>query len=357
MNREEIARRRLHNQRLWGPPCADVEDVAGRMAAMQAQELAYAKWSVAQRAGKVLSTVDRALAEGTLLRIHVLRPTWHFVRAEDIRWILTLSAPRVHALNAYYYRQLELDAALFRKSRKLLVKALRGGSHLERKDLAVALAEAGIVASGPRLAYILMDAELEALICSGAVRGKQQTYALVDERAPRARALTRDEALSQLTRRYFESRGPATLKDYVQWASLTVAEAKRGLESVRSTLEHEVVDDRTYWFADVPARRAPASPRIDLVQIYDEYVMSYGESRDVLAPAQPPTGQAAGPAAYLHGILLDGQVIGRWRHAIEKGAVAIETQLYRKLRRPERDALDDAVARYGKFMGAAASLR
>jgi hypothetical protein len=357
MSREEIARRRLHNQRLWGPPCANVEDVVGRLAAMQAQELAYAKWSVAQRAGSVLSTVDRALSEGRILRIHVLRPTWHFVRSEDIRWILALSAPRVHALNAYYYRQLELDIAVRRKSRKLLVKALGGGAHLERKDLAVALAEAGIVASGPRLAYILMDAELEALICSGAVRGKQQTYALVEERAPRAKMLTRDEALSELTRRYFESRGPATLKDYVQWASLTVAEAKRGLESVRSAFAHEVVGDRSYWFADAPARRAPASPRIDLVQIYDEYVMSYGESRDVLAPARSPAAGSAGTAAYLHGILLDGQMIGRWRHAIEKDAVAIETQLYRKLRRPEREALDDAVARYGKFMGATVTLR
>ena len=191
-----------------------------------------AKWSVAQRArGVTDSAVDRAFADGAILRTHILRPTWHFVLPADIRWLLALSAPRVHALNASYYRKAELDRGLFARSEAALARALKR-RHLTRTELAVVLDRVGIRASGLRLAYILMHAELEAVICSGAPRGKQQTYASFDERVPPAKPLHRDEALAELTARYFTSRGPATVKDFARWCSLTVSDARAGVEMV-----------------------------------------------------------------------------------------------------------------------------
>src|SRR5437868_6619308 len=242
MDTHEIARRRLYNQYLWGAPCDSPEHVVGWLGAMQSQEFAYAKWSVAQRSrGATNAAMAQALADGAILRTHVLRPTWHFVLPADVRWLLDLTAPRVNALSGYYYRQLGLDDAVFAQTNALFLKALKGGRQLTRTELAAILQRSGIVASGQRLAYILMRAELDAVIISGALRGKQQTYAAFDERVPRAKKVPRENALAELTRRYFVSRGPATLTDYLTWSSLTAAEGRIGLEMVQSRLEHIVV--------------------------------------------------------------------------------------------------------------------
>ena len=178
-----------------------------------------------------------------------MRPTWHFVTPADIRWLLELTAPRVNQANAYMYRKLELDDALFRRSNAAIARALEGGRHLTRAELASVLAQAGIVAEGMRLGYIVHRAELDAIVCSGPRRGKQFTYALLDERAPQARRLARDEALAELTGRYFTSHGPATADDFAWWSGLTKADVKAGLEMVATQLIHKVIDSKSYWFS------------------------------------------------------------------------------------------------------------
>jgi hypothetical protein len=299
---------------------------------------------------------DRAFAEGAILRIHVIRPTWHFVSAADIRWILEISAPRVHALNAYYYRQLGVDASLAARTTKLFARSLEGGRQLTRKEMATTLQNAGVSANGIKLAYLLMHAELDGVICSGALRGKQHTHALLADRAPKAKTLDRDEALTEFTRQYFVSRGPVTLKDYLGWSSLTATQGKAGLEMVKDQLEHEVVDGRTYWFAEPKTNRPPKSPVVDLVQGYDEYVMSYSESRDVLFMPGPSSARPLDRTAFYHAILLDGRLAGHWRHVLEKNKVIIETQLNRRFGPTEKQALRVSVERYGTFLGVPAVL-
>jgi hypothetical protein len=357
VNSDDLAYRRLRNHHLWGPPLETPEDVVHWLAAMQSQEFAFAKWSVAQRADGVSdAAMDQAFADAAILRTHVVRPTWHFVLPADIRWLLDLTAPRVHALNAYYYRKFGLDDAVFAKSNALFAKTLQGGRQLTRQELAATLHGAGIAASGLHLGYLLMRAELDAVICSGALRGKQQTYALFDERVPQAKTMHRAEALGELTKRYFTSRGPATLKDYLQWSSLTASDGKSGLDMVKSSLEHEVINGRTYWFAPSSLGLKPASPVIDLVQGYDEYVMSYGESKDVLQMPGVTRALPHGEAIFTHTILLDGHVIGHWKHRLKKNSVIIETLLNRPLADPQKQALNVAVERYGRFIGVPATL-
>jgi hypothetical protein len=184
--------------------------------------------------------------------------------------------------------------------------------------------------------------------CSGSPRGKQQTYALFDERVPPAKPVHRDEALAELTARYFTSRGPATAKDFARWCSLTVSDARAGLEMVQPQLQHEVVDGRTYWFAASSAGGEPTSPVIDLVQGYDECIMSYSESKDVLRLPAATNHQAE---LFTHAVLLDGQVVGHWRHVPKARSVTIETSTYVLLDRRETRALDAAVERYGAFLG------
>ena len=344
------------SQHLWGTPFRTPQEVVRWFGALQAQDFPVAKWSVAQRANGVTNAaMDQAFNDGAILRTHLLRPTWHFVLPEDIRWMLDLTAPRVNALNAHRYRQLDLAGPLFAKTNALIAKVLKDGSQRTRKELAAILERGGFKTDGQRLAYILMRAELDGVVCSGARRGKQHTYASLAKLAPRARTLDRDAALAELTRRYFTSRGPATLKDYVRWSSLTVAEGRSGLDSVKPELEHEVVDGRTYWFAESSPKAKTSSKVIDLVQGLDEYIMSYSESRDVLLGSLGADAAARIAIVFVHAVLLDGQLIGHWRPVSGRDSVVIEASLHRRLSRVEEKALRAAVERYGRFLGVPAS--
>ena len=235
-----VAARRLRTQRLAGQPAASPEAVVLLLGAVQSQDYLGAKWARAQRTkGAITSTdLDAAFNAGTILRTHVLRPTWHFVLPADIRWLLQVTAPRVRKLAAHYDRQFEIDAATRKRSRTVLNRALRGTS-VTRADIGRALSAAGIEASGQRLGLLVMYADLDAIVCSGPLRGKRFTYALVDERAPAAPVLSEEEALAKLTLLYFTGRGPASLADFGWWSGLTQADGKRGVALVADQLDHD----------------------------------------------------------------------------------------------------------------------
>jgi hypothetical protein len=354
----EIARRRLRNQHLSGAPLADPVAVVRHLGAVQAQEHGVAKWSLAQRStGIGDAVVQRLVDEGVILRTHVLRPTWHFVAPADIVWMQALTAPRVRGAMAYYDRKLGLDDALFATTNRLLTDALRGGEQLTRAELAVVLGKAGIEASGQRLGHIVMRAELDALICNGAMRGKQHTYALLSERAPDALRLSPDEALAELTRRYFISHGPATTKDFMWWSSLTATQVKRGLELAGSQLVREEIGGRVYWSGLAAPVAAPeASPALHLLQTYDEYVVSYTESKDVFDVTGGARAAISPPARFSGVIVLDSQVVGTWRRTLARRAVTIETDLVVALDDTQARALAAAAAHFGQFLGVPALL-
>jgi Winged helix DNA-binding domain len=337
----EIARRRMRSQRLWGERLSSHEDAVRWLVASQAQELPLAAWSLGIRTKRATAAdVDRALADGRILRTHVLRPTWHFVLPEDIRWLLALTGARVKAKNAPYVRRLGLDDRVFARTTPLLADACAGG-HRTRRELGVALERAGVDVGGLRLQFMVSQAELDAVLCNGSPRGKQQTYALVEERAPRARAMERDEALAELGLRYARSRGPVTAHDFSWWSGLTVTDARRGLETAGPSLHHEVIDGQTLWF-ESGRRAATRAPVIDLVPTYDERIVSYGRTRDV-----PLTDRGT---TFHHAVLLNGLRIGRWRLVRSRESSTIQLAVHRGLDAAERDALGAAVARLERFL-------
>jgi hypothetical protein len=348
----DIVRQRLRNQRLassgFQKP-GEPGEVIAWLGAMQAQDFAGAKWALGMRApGITDADVDRAFDRGRILRTHLLRPTWHFVAAADIRWVLALTAPRVHAMNALYYRKCGLDTRLFARSATIVERALQGGRHSTRSELASVLRRAGIHADGMRLAYLMMRAELDGIICSGPRRGKQFTYALVAERAPRARMLERDEALAELTRRYFSSHGPATLRDYSWWSGLTIREARAGVEMLQKTLVKEAIDGRTYWLLPpATGRRSKAAP-VYLLPNYDEYLIAY-KDRDRVLESSPVTRRGA--VEHPHHLIIDGQVRGSWKRMPGTTVTTIDVRPFRPLQKNEGFALAAAAARYGRFLG------
>jgi Winged helix DNA-binding domain len=348
----DIARLRLINQGLVKPALKTASEVVARLGAVQAQDYGASKWGIAQRAtGLTDARIEKEIDDGEIVRTHVLRPTWHFVAAADIGWLLALTAPRVHSANAFWYRWLEVDDAVARRGRTVITKALRDGKQLTRAELGQALTRARIqVATPQRLACIVMRAELEGLICSGARRGKQFTYALLEERVQQATTLERDAALFELARRYFTTRGPATVDDFAWWSGLTKADAKRGVEAAATHLEHESIEGRSYWR---PAGQPPARFSATLAHLlpnFDEFFVGLKDrsafgTRLESSGVKPRTSALSG-----HSLVVNGQIVGGWRRTLAGRTVVVEPTPLIRLSEAERRAVGTAARRLGRFL-------
>jgi Winged helix DNA-binding domain len=359
MPRPAIARQRLINQGLVRPTLKTAADVVAGLGAVQAQDYAASKWGIAQRtSGLTDAQIEKEIDDGTIVRTHVLRPTWHFVAAADIGWMLALTAPRVHTANAYWYRWLEVDDAVAGRSQGVIEKALRDGNYLTRAELGQALTSAKIQIKNPaRLACIVMRAELDGLICSGARRGKQFTYALLEERVTRSTALERDAALVELARRYFTTRGPATVNDFAWWSGLTKPDAKRAVEAAAAHLEHESIEGRSYWF---PAAKRPvriSSPLAHLLPNFDEYFVGLKDrsafgARLESSGVKPRTSALSG-----HALVVNGQIVGGWRRILVGEAVVMEPNPLIRLTEAERRAVGVAGRKLGRFLALPARIR
>jgi hypothetical protein len=333
--------------------CKSPEEVVGWLGAVQAQDYYGAKWAVAQRTKSVSdAAVEQAFAEGTILRTHVLRPTWHFVLPADIRSMLALTAPRIRAAMRYYDRQLGIDEAELEKSHAVVRAALSGGKHATRNELARLFTEAGINAKGQRLAHLVSHAELDALICSGPRRGKQFTYALLDERAPKTKPLPREAALADLSLRYYTGHGPALPQDFAWWSGLTLTDAKKGLESVRDQLSALEVDGRSYWHAESAKPPVLKEPVVHFLPNYDEHLIAYKERSAAFDRERIDRIGARENVLFNHLVILDGRVIGGWRR--EQGKTEIEVTLIARLNAAEKKALNAARARLTEYLGASA---
>ena len=311
---------------------------------MQAQEYQAAKWSLALRMpdGTTDARIERAFNEGHFLRTHVLRPTWHFVAASDIHWMLELTAPRVHRSLAHAIRQAGLGKALCIRVTRIFERALGPGDFLTRAELGQQLARAGMPMKGLALALLTVYAELEGVICSGPQRGKQLTYALLATRAPRGRRLSRDEALAELAIRYFRSHGPATIRDFVWWSGLTTADARRGLEISRC--RHKAVDGLTYWTHGRSRAGVRRRWAVHLLPTFDEYFVAYRDLRAV-----PRHGALRGVLQQT--LVSGGQIAGTWKTIAAPDRLTVEVKTHKPLTDAERRALTQTKARYAHFLG------
>lgn len=347
-----ITQQRLFNQCISQPAFETLTEVITWLGAVQAQDYGAAKWALGLRLpGAADVDIEQAFSEGTILRTHVMRPTWHFVTPADIRWMLALTAPRVGLALATYDRKIDLDSAVLARSRDVLAKTLQGGKQLTRPELVAALEQDGIAADELRAIHLLMHAELAGILCSGGRRGKQFTYALLDERVPPTRTWTRDEALAELTRRYFLSHGPATVPDFVWWSGLTVADAKAGLDMIKSQLVSEVIDNQTYWFAASMPTIPTVSPTAYWLPNYDEYLVGYTDRSAIFDATHMDKLDARGNVLFNHTIVVNGQIVGTWKRTLRKSAVVIEPTLFTTLTAAQNDAVTASAQRYGQFLG------
>ena len=353
MKPAEITRRRLVAQRLVAPPPDTPTAIVARLGAVQAQDYAGAKWAIALRgAGLAEGDVERAMADGAILRTHVLRPTWHFVAPADIRWMLALTGPRIVSASGGRWRELGLDAATMKKSMNVIERALADGRTLTRAELAAALAKARITTEGQRLAHVVMHAELTGLVCSGPVREKEFTYALLESRVPPAPAGapdTREARVAELVRRYFTTHGPATAHDFAWWSGLGVGDARRGVAALGKALASAGLDGATYWF-DPAAEPAPAGS-VHLLPPYDEHFVGFRDRAALLERLERAGRSAETRGIFANVLTVDGQFAGSWTRAVKKGRMVVAVAPLVPLTTAQRRAATRAAEAYGTFAG------
>lgn len=347
-----IAAGRLHAQRLTGEPFTSPVHAVRWLAAVQSQDYAGAKWALGLRTrGVTDADVDRIFDAGAILRTHVMRPTWHFVLPEDIRWLLHLTGRRVRLGLAARYRELGLDDTVVARAGAAFAKALAGGRHLTRPGLGDVLRAARISPEGQRLPHLLMRAELDGLIVSGPRHGKQFTYALLDERVAQAPLRDRAEALAELTQRYFRSHGPAQVQDFGWWSGLSMADTRNGIALAGKALEHHVIEGKDYWF-DAEAGPARAAAGVaHLLPNFDEYSVAYRDRSAIVDADRPfdPTFFSFG--SILSNVLTVGGVVrGAWRRTFTRSSLRIEIRVLDRLGTRETAAVEAAGRRVGRFL-------
>lgn len=345
MTLTDIAQYRLINQQLAYTQMKSAVEMVEWFGAMQGQEYAQTKWGIGLRLSHLSDyDIEKELTKGKILRTHLLRPTWHFVSAEDIHWLLKLTAPRVHAVNNYMYRQLELTDNIFRRCKDILIKTLQGGNQTTRSDINEEFKKHKIIAQGHRLSYIMMHAELEGIICSGARQGNQFTYALLDERVKNKKSLEKDEALAEITTRYFNSRNPATVKDFSTWSGLTISDCKKGIEMIKPLLQKVVIEQQEYFFNPNVSLPNKQPEKIYLLPIYDEFIMGYKDRSAMMTLKNNATFR------YDNMIVLDGQIIGTWKRTVLKNVINMEFDFFKPLNKHLSKAFDEAVNHFSKFI-------
>jgi hypothetical protein len=352
-----IANIRLASQQLAGTKFKTPKDLVSWMGAMQAQDYAMSKWAVGIRLPNATDEkIESAINKGEIIRTHLMRPTWHLVSADDIYWLLELTAPHIKPAMNSTNKMLELNDALFSKSNKIIEKALSGNNHLTREELMSLLQKNKISTDGLRSIHIMFHAELDGIVCNGIRRGKNSTYALLSERVPKINKLLRDEALALLAKRYFTSHCPATLKDFIWWSGLPVKDARNALEMVKSNFISETINGETYWLTNSFAKIKTVEPSVYLLPAFDEFLISY-KDRSASFPLGNHKKAFTSNGIFRPVIVINGHVTGIWKRTVKKDIVLIETGLFQPHNKLEKELVEKAAIKFGGFLNKKVELK
>jgi hypothetical protein len=350
MKVQDILRLRLSNQQISGNNLKKPEEVVARLGAIQAQDYSGAKWSIGLRIKNCSEKdVENAIADRSIVRTWPMRGTLHFIAAQDVRWMLSLLTPRILSGMAGRHRQLELNSAILHKSHDLLAKAMEGGRQLMRSEIYHILENQGLATKDQRGIHIINYLAQIQLLCHGTHNDKQPTYVLLDDWITDSRKIDGDEALSEITLRYFASHGPATIQDFAWWTALKVSDAKKGLQAVSGNLDSSQCDGDVYWFAKGLSDQIPAKT-VHLLPGFDEYMLGYTNRSLMVGKEYLPRIVPGNNGMFMPTIVIDGEVKGLWKRTIQRSTASIEILPFDKITQTNLDRIKSAVRRYEKYL-------
>jgi hypothetical protein len=352
MTKHDITTRRLINQQIINSNFTKPEEILSHMCGMQAQDYAQAKWAIRLRLPESSdSNIEKAIAQKKIVRTWAMRGTLQFVAVKDYRWMLPLLAPQFLSTSGARNKQLGLNEKIFNQSNSLIVRALEESTMLTRDEIGTVLNNAGIATDQNRLSHLLHFATMSQLICFGPRKEKEFTFVLLDDWIPVKKSLSPEKSLHELAKRYFISRGPATLEDFNWWSGLSAADAKSALESVNSFFVRESFGGKKHYFAKDQTgfkNLADLKQRVLLLAGFDEYLIGYTDRSACLDP------KFKTKAVYNNGIfhptiVIDGQIVGIWRPITKGKNITMRSELFIKLTKEQKKKADEMFERYCRF--------
>lgn len=346
----EIIRHRFVNQQIGKGQFGSAKELVTWMGAMQAQDLNMVKWAIGLRlASATEKSVEDAIDRGEIIRTHVLRPTWHIIPADDLHWMLKLTAPYIRSSMNTRHRQLEITPEIIKKCYRVIRKRLSGKACVTREELVNGFENAGIINKDNRAAHLLMLAELDGIICSGPLVNNSHTYTLIEKRVPAGRQLDRPDSLTELAYRYFASHGPATLDDFTWWSGLPLRDTRSALEGVKQNLESITIDSKVYWFQSSGNDFAAADDQAFLLPAYDEFIISYKDKKAILTD-ENHLRTVASNGFFRPIIIANEMVIGVWKRTIIKDKVTVEPKYFKPVPKKNLLRISEKFMDYGNFL-------
>lgn len=351
MEKHEIASARLLNQQISASNGTSPSESVKWLGAMQAQDAAMALWAIGLRTfNSTISSVRKACDQGEIIRTHLMRPTWHYVSADDIYWMLELTAPQIKNSLKTRHKQLGITDDILNKVKDIFTEYLMRNGASPREELVSQLEEAGIPNKDNRAAHLLMHAELDGIICSGPMKGNKQTYALLEERVPKKKKLPYQEALAELAMRYFSSHGPATSDDFAWWSGLRAKHVKLALELVKQQLQSVIIDSQEYWFSSNTQFSKTNHQLVHLLPAFDEFIVSYRD-RSAILTSEHHKKAVSRNGLFWPVIVVNGKVEGLWKRTIKNNLVQIEIHPFHSISSFTLEQIKEQAELYGKFLG------
>jgi hypothetical protein len=351
MTLNDISNIRLISQKIALSELKTAKEMVSWMGAMQAQDYSMAKWAIGVRLTDTTDKiVEAALDKGEILRIHVLRPTWHFIPADDIYWMLELSRTRIKSSFKSRDKELELSETIISKTQSILEKILLDVSGLTREEISEEFTRAGIRTDANRLSHILVHAELIGLVCSGPLKEKKLTYSLLHKRVQSKKDIPRDEALARLAGKYFRSRCPATLEDFIWWSNLSVTDARKAVDLIKNDFFPETIGLSKYWLPDTFSDKVIKKTSVYLLPAYDEFLIAYKDRSSALSPVNNKRTVSVNGIFYPV-IVVNGQVAGLWKRITQKNKVIVSTYFFRQPDKVINNTIAEKFSDFGHFTG------
>jgi hypothetical protein len=351
MTAKDITYLRLINQQIAAQKFKTVKKLVGYMGALQAQDYAMGKLAIGLRLKNITDKpVEKAINHGEIIRTHALRGTWHFVAAEDLWWMLNLSADKIKKQLRTRHKQLELNEKDFSRSFGIISNMMKGGKHITREEIVLRLEKEKFNITENRTSFILLQAELEGIICKGKIVNNNHAYTLMDYWIPAKKELTREEAIAKLALKYFSSHGPATVQDFVWWSGLTLTEAKAALNNIKQHLTSLGVASHTYWLTSQTHIPSNHPDSVYLLPAFDEFIISYTDRSAALA-AQHLKKVISSNGIFWPVVVINGQVTGIWKRSFTKDKIAIEMGYFKPHNKIIKKQIEQSVNVIENFTG------
>lgn len=351
MTLTDISNLRLISQKINGSKFNSAREIISWMGAMQAQDFIMSKWAIGTRLLNVTeSIVEEAINKGEIIRTHLMRPTWHYVSAEDVYWMIELTARQIKKSLKSRHIGLELSEETIAQGNRLIERSFYNKKDVTREEIANEFEREKIRTNDNRLAHFLLLAELDGLICSGRIINNKLSYALLNERVPHKRTFSRAVSLAELAKRYFTSHGPATINDFAWWSGLSLTDARKGLEMVKTSFVSETIDDQLFWMApNLKDEMKRDKSSVCLLPAYDEYLISYRD-RNASFSEDISKRTVSFNGIFRPVIVIDGKVAGLWKRILTKDRVIIEVDAFQDYGDDLQNLIKKQAYRYGLFL-------